>query len=1023
MKNVQLAIARWKFGYKQLSKRALMSAYRQRTRLAKAGAALTVLGILGNLVALPVINNSFAAAPRLSSPNADGTKIYQIWDGAKWLPLDATAGNQVEKNPGLTLQPGQAYDFKIRIANKTGGDNELVKPHVAINLGTAAEKTITTTTEITTDTHKQSGLEPDVDTLELNVAAAQGKKYALKLNGSTFTQVYGIADAGSSTEKSRTTIDNPVRLLKENGGYNPADVLKGGEWYVIMFKATVEPTEEPTPNPNPNPNPTAGDLLDYTLTFDANQKAYEGKANVLKLTGHVKNISNQVAQNVAITNVVDPATGLYNQGSLASVDRARFGIQDAQFQFNTITVGNMAAGDTFTYTYTLTTKNTLKDGDRVYANGAAYVNAQFQDNALAMHIVEKESTAANIALNVNQSIKQFPNGVEGQSVTVIPEESAQVTLRISAPQTNEADAVNVTVANPIIAATPNASAPQGPSNIYVDNVKVADNMTNSGLNIGTMAKGSTKTVTYILKALSSANYAEGNTNYTIINNVRAENVASAVMTPDALNMIVQKSTVATPAMAIEARILDTDNQLKTRVDRKPGEAVQYHVTIRETSNTADLTNLMTKLASGDSRITFHGTQYGPQPVWKGTSTTLVFLANVADANAIATGTHELIARFQATADSNLSAVSNDTQVIVKKDAPQPPAQNYAATFDLQVNNLDYPAGDINENGRVTRTERALPNNRVRYTLTVKNTGDVVLKNAALRDEIPSEMTVDGKKEKETLTWNLGELQIGETKSVTYEGKPVHKKKPYSFDNTAQFIADNVAQLESNKATVSVTAPIFHFTQTVDKTKAKRGEILTYTITIKNTNDTPAKNVEMKHTLAEGLTHKSNDLGQSGANVKDVNSRERLFTWDTINPGEEKMIIVRASINNDVKTRTNLITRAQLNYKDSVGNAYDPLQADVVTEVIADAGTNDGTTNGTTTGDNAKNGTSGTNSGVNADREGRVLGASTTPRTGAGTVALSLMVATLMTGLSVAGYILRKKALALENLKLEYVTFA
>lgn len=155
--------------------------------------------------------------------------------------------------------------------------------------------------------------------------------------------------------------------------------------------------------------------------------------------------------------------------------------------------------------------------------------------------------------------------------------------------------------------------------------------------------------------------------------------------------------------------------------------------------------------------------------------------------------------------------------------------------------------------------QALVGQKVTYTITVQNTGDVALENGVVTDLL---LSLD------PIATNLTLAPAGETGdtavfSVTYT---IQTNDPDPFENTATVHANPVGLdndiTDSDTASVDIVHPAIQLTKTVSPTHALVGQTVNYTITVKNTGDIALENgvitdpvlkPDTGHVIAVGLT--------------------------------------------------------------------------------------------------------------------------------------------------------------------------
>ncbi|MGL6104787.1 DUF7507 domain-containing protein, partial [Romboutsia sp.] len=170
---------------------------------------------------------------------------------------------------------------------------------------------------------------------------------------------------------------------------------------------------------------------------------------------------------------------------------------------------------------------------------------------------------------------------------------------------------------------------------------------------------------------------------------------------------------------------------------------------------------------------------------------------------------------------------------------------------------------------------AVVGDTVTYSIVAKNTGDLLLNgikldNVTILDILSSELefiagsvTIDGiEYPNETIISgvNIGTLQIGEYKTITFKAKVVAPSDTpivntvignYSF--TLPDTPPQQATATSNAFTLIIKVAHIAVKKVADKTSVFIGETVTYTVNVINDGDVDALNVIFKDVLPKGLT--------------------------------------------------------------------------------------------------------------------------------------------------------------------------
>jgi len=203
-----------------------------------------------------------------------------------------------------------------------------------------------------------------------------------------------------------------------------------------------------------------------------------------------------------------------------------------------------------------------------------------------------------------------------------------------------------------------------------------------------------------------------------------------------------------------------------------------------------------------------------------------------------------------------------------------------------------PNLSITKTSNIAEGEIVGEGDKITYTITVQNNGDGNAKNVVITDIIPENTSyyntetnaVDTSKTEITNTKSI--IAPGETYTYTFTVEVKELTGNTTIQNTAKVKADNNAEVTSN--TVSVNAikkvPNLEITKTSDLAEGisvKEGDIITYTITVKNKGTGNAKNVIITDTIPEGTIYYDTTTDTAKEDIKVINSSIR----ETLEPEE------------------------------------------------------------------------------------------------------------------------------------------
>ena len=183
-----------------------------------------------------------------------------------------------------------------------------------------------------------------------------------------------------------------------------------------------------------------------------------------------------------------------------------------------------------------------------------------------------------------------------------------------------------------------------------------------------------------------------------------------------------------------------------------------------------------------------------------------------------------------------------------------------------------------------------------YTITLTNSGNADGK-VTVTDEVPTgtrikdENTTGYNKETNTMTWSNVEVKAGKSVELTLE---VVVK-----DDTTDTVK-NVAKIDNKEIPEKPETKVANITgtKTVDKTEAKVGDTLTYTITLTN-NGNADGTVTVTDEIPTGTTLVADSITANGS----YNEENKTITWTDVKveAGKTAEVSFKATINSDTKT--------------------------------------------------------------------------------------------------------------------------
>ncbi|EME55267.1 DUF7507 domain-containing protein [Amycolatopsis decaplanina] len=204
---------------------------------------------------------------------------------------------------------------------------------------------------------------------------------------------------------------------------------------------------------------------------------------------------------------------------------------------------------------------------------------------------------------------------------------------------------------------------------------------------------------------------------------------------------------------------------------------------------------------------------------------------------------------------------------------------------------------------------ANPGDVVKYTVTVRNTGKTKLTGATFTDDL-TEVLDDAVFQKDgaatigsvtyeepKLTWT-GDLEIGQTATVTYSVKVTKTDGDGKLTNviTSDTPGGNCPP-GSKDPKCGTTTPLssLKIKKTVDRTEAKPGEVVTFTVTVENTGQATVDDATFTDDLSQVLDDATFD-GTAKASTGTVTYSAPKLTWKgELKPGEKATVTYAVTV--------------------------------------------------------------------------------------------------------------------------------
>ncbi len=350
----------------------------------------------------------------------------------------------------------------------------------------------------------------------------------------------------------------------------------------------------------------------------------------------------------------------------------------------------------------------------------------------------------------------------------------------------------------------------------------------------------------------------------------------AVVNGDATN------TVHNPVLKTEKIAEVTRNENIVYDAAKPGDTINYTIQITNTGNVDAVTKVTDQIPANttlvENSITDNGIKTNGNIDWD-----------------------EVIVKPGETKNIEF-------KVTVNKDVTGS-IKNIAVVGETPTNETENLSANITGSKTADKTE-AKVGETIKYTITLTNSGNAAGK-VTVTDKIPEgttikDETIEGyNKETNEMVWEEVEVAAGGRVELTLE-VVVNKDTTTSVINTATIDEEEIPDKPETKI-ANITG-----SKTADKTEAKVGETIKYTITLTNSGNAAGK-VTVTDKIPEGTTYVEKSVDEKGTYNKTTNTIE----WKDIEVKPQNP--VELTFNVKVKPFENGETEKEIANQASIGN--------------------------------------------------------------------------------------------------------
>jgi uncharacterized repeat protein (TIGR01451 family) len=423
------------------------------------------------------------------------------------------------------------------------------------------------------------------------------------------------------------------------------------------------------------------------------------------------------------------------------------------------------------------------------------------------------SIVQNQDITIEKTVKNLSEGQNYWSESVNAKPNQRATFQIIVRATGNSTANNVYLRDALPDRTSYSSG-----STKIDGSSANDNITSSsGLYIGSISAGSSKTITFEATIHSDSSFSSGSTYLTNYAYVWADNISQK---NDTAQIIVNRDgpTTTYPDLLIYKTVRNISRgeyNWQETTNANSGDKVAFSLRVESIGNSPAYNVIISdtlpsglSYVSGSARvegsyssdgITSGGINIGT--INQNQSKTLIFEATVNSESYFSYGQNTLTNYGYAKAD-NVSQKSDTAQIIVNR---QTSSSSTTWTLRKTVQNYTNPNGTDTDN-------TAKAGETLRYTFAYYNSGNTTINNAKIIDTLPANVSFisagnNGSYDSANrqITWNIGSINAdgGRSGSVYYDVSVNSVSGSTTIVNSGSAKSDNAGEITSNEVRTSI----------------------------------------------------------------------------------------------------------------------------------------------------------------------------------------------------------------------------
>ncbi|OGF03930.1 MAG: hypothetical protein A3H14_02505 [Candidatus Doudnabacteria bacterium RIFCSPLOWO2_12_FULL_49_8] len=428
------------------------------------------------------------------------------------------------------------------------------------------------------------------------------------------------------------------------------------------------------------------------------------------------------------------------------------------------------------------------------------------------------------------------------------------------------------------------------NSLTVDGSNVGNNL--SGIGLGNVSAGQTKTILFRATVADSSQFSVGNTLLT--NTANATSSANSTSASASVTVGVVQSNTALSINKLARNVTAGQSGFVKNTNASPGDTIQFQIQVSVSGNAAAQNVNVNDILPGQMTVSSGATTFNLGTINAGATQTLTLSATLAGENSFSCGSITLTNTAQAQA-TNASLASDTATVTVTR------TNNCSSAGNISMAKL---VRNITQGQSVfTNNVSANPSDLVEFQIQMTVQGGTV-NNVSVSDFLPARLnysnnslTLDGSSAGNNLSAiGLGNISVGQTRTILFRAT-VADSSQFSVGNTLLTNTAN-ATSSANSATASANITVNGTQANASLTMVKLARNVTQgqNVFVKSISANPSDQIQFQiQVTANGSQAQNVNVTDNLPGNMFLNSGSTNFNLGTMNAGSSQIVTLTATI--------------------------------------------------------------------------------------------------------------------------------